>query len=338
MQSQLCQRLTPLVAGLWSDHKREIESVSNYARSSGRFPLGSRGKVNTYAVFTELAVSLLNPTGRAGIIVPTGISTDNNTSRLFNKLVNSRLLASLYDFENREKVFPGIDSRIKFCLLTMSGSEKPIEEAEFAFFLTQTNQLRDDDRRFALTADDFALFNPNTRTCPIFRTRRDMEIARKIHRCAGVLIDESQDGGNPWGVGLSTMFNMTSDSGLFRTQVQLEEAGWLLDGNVFEKGENRYLPLYEGKMFHQYDHRFSTFEGTSERDISRGNARNMMPEEKANPASAVIPRYWVPEKEVEKRLEDCVLDNTSLSPPPPLKLLAELARNSLSGDSREPRT
>ena len=304
----------PTLAVLWSDHKREIESMSNYARSSERFPLGSRGKVNTYAVFTELATSLVKPTGCAGIIVPTGISTDNNTSGLFNSLVNSRSLASLYDFENREKVFPGIDSRIKFCLLTMNGSERPIEEAEFAFFLTQTNQLRDDSRRFVLTADDFALFNPNTRNCPIFRTERDMEIARKMYRRAGVLIDESDDDGNPWGVSLSTMFNMTSDSSLFRTRVQLEEAGWLLNGNIFEKDADRYLPLYEGKMFHQYDHRFSTFEGVGERAVRRGNPRSMMPEEKADPASAVIPRYWIPEKEVEEILDKQEEMNTTLSP------------------------
>ena len=317
----------PPLARLWSDYSRSIMSLSNFARAGGRFPLGSRGTLNTYAVFTELAASLLNPAGRAGIIVPTGISTDNNTSRLFNKLVNSRSLASLYDFENREKVFPGIDSRIKFCLLTMSGSERPIEEAEFAFFLTQANQLRDGDRRFALTADDFALFNPNTRTCPIFRTRHDMEIARKMYQRAGVLIDESEDGGNPWGASFSTMFHMTGASALFRTRSQLEEAGWLLNGNVFERGGDRYLPLYEAKLFHQYDHRFSTFDGVGESAVRRGSARNMTPDEKSDPGSAVIPRYWVAEKEVQKRLDNEEITN-KLSASPRVRESASVLRRS----------
>ena len=304
----------PPLAKLWSDYSRSVMSLSNFARAGGRFPLGSRGSLNTYAVFTELAASLLNATGRAGIIVPTGISTDNNTSGLFNKLVNSRSLASLYDFESREGVFPGVHRSYKFCLLTMSGSERPIEEAEFAFFLTQTNQLRDDDRRFALTAGDFALFNPNTRTCPIFRARRDMEIARKMYLRAGVLINESGDGGNPWGASFQRMFDMTGDSSLFRTRTQLEEEGWLLNSNIFEKGEDRYLPLYEAKLFHQYDHRFSTFDGVSESALSRGNALNITPEEKANPATSVIRRYWVSEKEVEERLDKREGTNYMLSP------------------------
>jgi len=52
------------------------------------------------------------------------------------------------------------------------------KEAEFAFYLGRAEHLRDRRRRFALTAEDLALFNPNTRTCQIFRTRSDAELTR----------------------------------------------------------------------------------------------------------------------------------------------------------------
>ena len=96
--------------------------------------------------------------------------------------MDNHSLVSLYDFENRERVFPGIDSRIKFCLLTLTGAASPSSQAEFAFFLYRTEQLQDAGRRFALTPADFALFNPNTRTCPVFRTRQDADIAAKMYR------------------------------------------------------------------------------------------------------------------------------------------------------------
>ena len=63
---------------------------------------------------------------------------------------------------------------------------------------------------------------------------------------------------------------MTPDC--FRTREQLEQSGWRLEGNVFVKEDERYLPLYEAKLFHQYDHRFATFEDADERALSAGNA------------------------------------------------------------------
>ena len=212
--------------------KREAESASQYARTGGRFPLAGVGDVNTYAVFAETFLHLIHPRGRAGLIVPTGIATDHSTKAFFEHTVSQQRLASLFDFENREKVFPGIDSRIKFCLLTITGENHPIAAAEFAFFLYQTEQLKESERRFALSAEDFALFNPNTRTCPIFRTRRDMEIARKLYQRAGIFVHEG-GGSNPWGVRFQSMFHMSNDSHLFRTKEQLEAEGYQLEGNAY---------------------------------------------------------------------------------------------------------
>ena len=294
--------------------KREAEAASQYVRTGGRYPRTGVGDVNTYAVFAETFLQLLNSQGRAGLIVPTGIATDHSTKAFFEHIVTQQRLVSLFDFENRQKVFPGIDSRIKFCLLTLSGKDNPVREAEFAFFLHQAEQLKEAERRFTLSASDFSLFNPNTRTCPIFRTRRDMEIARKMYKRAGVFWREhngSQPEQNPWGVKFSTMFHMSNDSCLFRTREELHQDGWELKGNVFIRGEERYLPLYEAKLFHQYDHRFATFEDVSERDIRNGNARPVTVKEKADTKFVALPRYWVPEREVERRLDKSVM--TALS-------------------------
>ena len=286
--------------------KREAEATTQFARTAGRYPLTGVGDLNTYAVFAETFLQLIKPQGRAGLIVPTGIATDHSTKAFFEHTVTQSRLVSLYDFENREAVFPSVHRSYKFCLLTLSGKGKPVPEAEFAFFLHQAEQLKEPERRFTLSAEDFSLFNPNTRTCPIFRTKRDMEIARKMYRRAGVFWKEvsgSQPEENPWGVSFQRMFDMSNDSGLFRTRSEMEEDGYALDGNVFTRGEERYLPLYEAKLFHQYDHRFATFEGVSDQDIRNGNARPMTADEKPDPSAVAVPRYWVPEEEVAERLD-----------------------------------
>ena len=331
----------PALAREFSEAVHQAESVSRFVRSSNRFRLTGRGDVNTYSVFAETARSVCNSNGRVGIIVPSGIATDDTTKLFFADLVDNHSLVSLYDFENREGVFPGVHRSYKFCLLTLAGTASPSPQAEFAFFLHRTEQLQDTGRRFALAPADFALFNPNTRTCPVFRTRRDADIAGKMYRRAGVFWKEARDGeqeSNRWGVRFHRMFDMSNDSGLFRTRDQLEQSGWRLDGNVFVKEDERYLPLYEAKLFHQYDHRFATFEDADERALSAGNAHNMSVDEKIDPNTVVIPRYWVPEGEVS----DQIVASSSAGHTPPhdqtFYLLAELARSSLSGRSPGPPT
>ncbi len=52
------------------------------------------------------------------------------------------------------------------------------------------------------------------------------------------------------------MFNMTNDSHLFRTAAQLEADGFYpVQGNRWKRGEALYLPLYQGRMIWQFDHR-----------------------------------------------------------------------------------
>ncbi len=338
---QLAQH-NPGLAREFAGAKHTADSQSRFVRGSTRFPLAGRGDVNTYSVFAETCRRVMHPTGRGGMIVPSGIATDDTTKILFADLVDSRSLVSLFDFENREGVFLGVHRSYKFCLLTLTGWERPSDEAEFGFFFHQAEQLNDPTRRFVLAPEDFALFNPNTRTCPVFRTRRDAEIATKMYRRAGVFWKEARDGGvesNPWGIRFLAMFHMSNDSGLFRTREQLACEGWRLEGNTFARGDTRYLPLYEAKLFHQYDHRFATFDGVSEADLRRGNAKEVAGTEKADPEFIVLPRYWVPEEEVARRLdrrEDMGNDNWLASQPAsqPLDVLSELAHVLLSGRLR----
>lgn len=301
--------------------KRFSEANNEFAREGGRFALTARGKVNTYALFAEFMGDLSRR--RTGVIVPTGIATDATTAPFFADLVERRRLARLVDFENREKLFPAVDSRMKFCLMTL-GREEP--QARFAFFLTDPAQLADPERNFILTPQEIARLNPNTRTAPIFRSRADAELTTKIYARVPILVEEARGAaGNPWSVEFRQgLFNMTSDSALFRTARQLAEAGWRREGTdwIFSgqrpaqgsldvegaearslplagggPRQRRYVPLYEAKMIHQFDHRWAGYDEAGE------SASDFGPEQKRDPQAEPAPRYWVPHEEVEARLK-----------------------------------
>ncbi len=293
----------PGLLSAFRDALRRAEGESALVRRTGRYPLCGRGDVNTYAVFAELNRSLMSLTGRSGFIVPSGIATDDTTKLFFQDLVEKRSLGSLYDFENRHAIFTGVHRSYKFCLLTLSGFARTSTSAELMFFALETADLANPDRRFSLAPEEFQLLNPNTRTCPIFRTGRDAEITKAIYRRVPVLVDESNgDTGNPWGVQVRTrLWHMTEDAEVFRSRATLEAAGWVLDGSLFQRGSDRYLPLYEAKMVHQFNHRFGDFRDTPEG--SESTALPDVPESRLADASYMpLPRYWVPAAEVEERL------------------------------------
>jgi hypothetical protein len=162
-------------------------------------------------------------------------------------------------------------------------------------------QLGDERRKFVLSAEDIGLLNPNTRTCPVFRSQADAELTKKIYRRVPVLIDESRgEAGNPWGMTFRQgLFNMTGDSGFFRMHAELRDAGGRLDSTIWTLPDGaRWLPLYEGKIIHHFDHRFGTYGADGE------NSRETSEVEKYDESFRATPRYWVPESEVESRLVD----------------------------------
>jgi hypothetical protein len=284
--------------------KRAAEAASEFARNSGRYPLTGTGDVNTYALFAEHFARLARAEGRSGVIVPTGISTDSSTSAFFSDLVAKKRLAGLTDFENRAAIFPDVHRSYKFCILAMGAAEK----AGFAFFLTNTAQLDEAERRFTLTAEQIARINPNTRTAPVFRSRADAELTAKVYARAPVLIEDQPRGAtgerNLWRFTYQTkMFDMADASHLFLTRSQAGADNWIASGTMCstqsQEGSGKYVPLYEAKMIHHFDHRWATYAGGAADDGE--GARDCTLAEKQNPAFESAPRYWVPESEVKLR-------------------------------------
>jgi hypothetical protein len=287
-RARLIAALPKTNAALYAELTAAVHAAAclgKFLRQSSRFPLTAIGDINTYAVFTETIGTLLRGSGRAGIILPLGVVTDDTTKKLFSSIVSDHRLISVIGFENEEHIFPAVDHRFKFCLFSVAGRDGRVDNLKLTFFTRHFRQLSDERRQFTLAPDDFATLNPNTRTCPIFRTRPDAELTRKIYHQVPILVREGQPDGNPWGIRFMTMFHMSNDSDLFADQPG--------DG---------LLPLYEAKMMWQFDHRFTTYEGATEQQLNVGILPQVTPEQKADPAFCVRPRYWVAEIEVLNRL------------------------------------
>ncbi|HEU5373923.1 MAG TPA: DNA methyltransferase, partial [Ktedonobacteraceae bacterium] len=263
------------------EDRRKAEGESALIRRSGFYPLCGRGDVNTYSLFTECMRTIIDSHRRVGCIVPSGIATDDTTKYFFQDLMEKRSLVSLHSFENREKLFAAVDSRYSFSLLSLTGPERPVTQGtDFVFFALQVENLQDKRRRFTLSAENIELMNPNTKTSPIFGSARDAELNLAIYKKVPVLINE-QTGVNDWSAYYMRLVDLGDHTEYLKFSWETRSGDW----NV---------PLYEAKLFHAFDHRFSTFEDVSQEKCIAGQPRELASEDKNNPHLKAHSRYFLP--------------------------------------------
>lgn len=290
----------PELLAAFLDARRQSEGESHIVRKSGIYPLCGRGDINSYAIFAELMRTIVSPTGRIGCIVPSGIATDDTTKLFFQDLMIKHSLVSYFDFHNSLGVFRGVDRNTKFCLITINGRAKETNKADICCFLGRVEDLDIKDRHYELSKEDIELINPNTKTCPLLRTFEEAEMTKCVYHRVPIFIKEGLNESNPWNIRFHSMFHMTNDSKHFRSQQDLVQQAWQLDGNVYIKGIKKSLPLYEAKMMFQYDNRFSNAVDTTSGQRIRGGSQGLNEEKHKDPRVYATSRYWVDEEIVRE--------------------------------------
>ncbi len=297
---QLREQGAPLAAE-FDAAKERADKLGQLVRASGHYPLLGGGDINLYSLFVERAMSLIKPDGLVGLLTPSGIYADKTAARFFKSVSTNGRVSGLFDFENKKIFFKDVHASFKFCALIFGGEQRRFDQTECAFFLHDTNTINDPDRCFPLAPDDFARVNPNTGTAPIFRTRRDADITRRIYEQHPVLVDRSGDAERrAWPVKYVRMFDMTNDSHLFRTAPQLEDEGFYpVQGNHWKRGSETYLPLYQGRMIWHFDHRANSVRVNPESTHNPYLSEAVSEEQHADPTFLPKSQYWVPTRAVE---------------------------------------
>jgi hypothetical protein len=229
----------------WLEYASSFPHVATYLKNAPQYRnqisvIDGRqqaSKLNLYKNFLEQCVHLLRPGGRAGIVIPSGIYTDLGAMQLRNMLFETCRVTGLFGFENRRKIFEGVDSRFKFVVLSFEKGGRT-QSFPAAFMRHDPADLArfpgENDLR--LTVPLIKRLSPGSFSMMEFKSPLDIQIAEKMLRFP--LLGEEIQG--TWNVKFTQEFNMTTDSDLFRTQ----------------PGPGR-LPLYEGKMIWQFQHAYA---------------------------------------------------------------------------------
>jgi hypothetical protein len=262
------------IRNAWLEYQSRFPHVSLYFRNAPQYKNqisivgGKRAgtDINLYKLFLEQCLNLLGSDGRCGIILPTGIYTDLGTKQLREVLFSNCKVDTLLALSNERFIFEGVHHSFKFCLLTyQKGGMTNSFRAAFrinpreAISPSQLDSfLNHEDEQVVISVPLVYRLSPDSLSVMEFKNEADIRIAEKMLRFP--LLGEKVKG--TWNPVLTNEFHMTNDSYLFK----------------MNPGAGR-LPLYEGKMVHQFNHLFAE------------------------------PRYWIIEKEGRKALlGDKVID------------------------------
>lgn len=257
----------PEIAQAWLEYQSQYPHVSLYFRSSEQYKNQIsivNGKkqgtdINLYKLFVEQCFNLLHPRGYCGIIIPSGIYTDLGTKQLREMLFSHCQLGTLFGLSNERFIFEGVHHSFKFCLLDFAkGKNTEVFNAVFRINPREAiskNELEiflyNKDEQVQIYTNLIRKLSPDSLSVMEFKQDIDIHIAEKMSRFP--LLGETLP--DTWNLKLTREFDMTNDSYLFKT----------------EPAEGR-LPLYEGKMIHQFTHRYAS------------------------------PKYWLDEKEARQAL------------------------------------
>lgn len=290
----------PQLFHAYNDALRQATSEIAFCQYSGRYPHLHQARLNTYVLFVELDAALCSGIGRCGIIVPSGVATDDTCRHLFSFLIRERRLASLFDFENRQGIFEGVHRSYRFCLLTLSGFRQLVDNPDFVFFAHFLEDISLKTKRFRLTVEDMSLLSPITGLCPTFRDQRDKKIVLDIHHRISPFVVQKQNK-TDWldsdylivfrSASSSHLYRKPEDFGLDNSKPQTAQT-LKVDGSI-------YWAVWEAKLIHQFDHRYATYEGVSPDASRTGKPREVATEEKEG-CWIAQPRFWVIDKEIRR--------------------------------------
>lgn len=251
----------------------ETNKALNFYKTSNYYKYGNRGLLNTYPLFTELVINVTNKKGGVGYLIPSGFFNDDTISPLFRYASQNNFINNILDFENTKRLFPSVHRQYRFSVVTFL---KNNNQAGFhsKFFLREISECFDKSKNLLYRYEDLKAFNPNNFVCPSFKNQYELDINRKLYSY-GVLKDESDESNTTH---VHRMINMSSDSALLKL--------------VRDKDD---LPVYESKLFHQFDHRYANFDEADEAAINSGNTTTTDISKKQDVDYSITPRYFASE-------------------------------------------
>ncbi|ECO2749476.1 class I SAM-dependent DNA methyltransferase, partial [Campylobacter jejuni] len=216
----------------YEKQKAYINDLSEYYKKAYPLNKGS-GDGNLFRLFVEKNLSLLKQDGNLAYVLPSALMFEDGSLILRKEILENKTLEYFYSFENNKAIFIDVHRSYKFALMLIKNTQaNHTHKIKMMFYKTDINSLKNKDEILTLNLKDIKKLSPTHLALMELKDKQALEILRKSYNAFQNLSFDYID--------FRRELDMTNDKDLF-----IEE---------FREG---LLPLYEGKMIHQFDANFS---------------------------------------------------------------------------------
>ena len=104
---------------MYQHEKAYSLAFSGYVKYSNRYKLSGAGDVNLYSTFCDLSIAVKRAVACIGLVLPSGIFSDDSNKKFSQYFVESGELMLLADFVNKRRIFKDVVPNQQFCLLAL---------------------------------------------------------------------------------------------------------------------------------------------------------------------------------------------------------------------------
>lgn len=216
----------------YEKQKAYINDLNEYYKKAYSLNKGS-GDGNLFRLFVEKNLSLLKQNGNLAYVLPSALMFEDGSLTLRKEILENKTLEYFYSFENREGIFIDVHRSYKFALMLIKNTQaNNTHKIKTMFYKTDINSLKNKDEILTLSLKDIKKLSPTHLALMELKDKQALEILKKSYNTFQALSFDYID--------FRRELDMTNDKDLF-----IEEFG------------EELLPLYEGKMIHQFNANFS---------------------------------------------------------------------------------
>lgn len=221
----------PYIKAQYEGEKTFIQSVNDYYKES--YPLNSgSGDGNLFRFFVEKNLHLLAKNATLNYVLPSALMLEEGSLSLRKEILENKRLNFFYGFENREGIFNDVHRSYKFALMQVQNTQADsTHKIKTMFYKTNIDSVYDTNNIIETSLEEIATLSPSQLALQEVRDKKDLEILAKCYARFKPLSLEWLDFRNE--------LHMTADKDLF-----------------IESYSDDLLPLYEGKMIHQFNAEF----------------------------------------------------------------------------------
>lgn len=221
----------PYIKAQYEREKAFIQSVNDYYKES--YPLNSgSGDGNLFRFFVEKNLHLLAKNATLNYVLPSALMLEEGSLSLRKEILENKRLNFFYSFENREGIFNDVHRSYKFALMQVQNTQADsTHKIKTMFYKTNIDSVYDINNIIETSLEEIATLSPSQLALQEVRDKKDLEILAKCYARFKPLSLEWLD--------FRRELDMTADKDLF-----------------IESFSDDLLPLYEGKMIHQFNAEF----------------------------------------------------------------------------------